>query len=257
MSNGYRLRARGRSLAAAGALATLAAIAFQAAPARAAVPGPGFAIVTMGDSFISGEGVRWNGNEVDGSVQWMADRSSYPTWFGHASDPARIYGASWIDLATGADTGCHRGDPSEADNSGVPATVTFNIACSGAGSAAINTGSPGFKGEMSQVDHLHSIASVNPVRLIVLSLSGNAIMERWIGGCRRELLNRTLIWDQRHLLRVLREYETHHNEHRPHRSLVQAAPLKPLPDAVAELDAFRARRRDLIGGVIHEYAQVA
>ena len=85
----------------------------------------------------------------------------------------------------------------------------------------------------------------------------NSIMERWIGGCRRELLNRTLIWDQRHLLRVLREYETHHNEHRPHRSLGQAAPLKPLPGAVADLDAFRARRRDLIGGVIHEYAQVA
>lgn len=43
----------------------------------------------------------------------------------------------------------------------------------------------------------------------------NAIMERWIGGCRRELLDRTLIWSQRHLLRALREYETHHNEHRP------------------------------------------
>jgi len=85
----------------------------------------------------------------------------------------------------------------------------------------------------------------------------NAIMERWIGGCRRELLDRTLIWNQCHLLRVLRDYETHHNEHRPHRSLDQAAPLKPLPNAVADLDAFSARRRDLIGGVIHEYAQVA
>jgi putative transposase len=85
----------------------------------------------------------------------------------------------------------------------------------------------------------------------------NAIMERWIGGCRRELLDRTLIWNQRHLLRVMREYETHHNEHRPHRSLGQAAPLKPLPDALVDLDAFRCRRRDLIGGVIHEYTHVA
>jgi len=41
------------------------------------------------------------------------------------------------------------------------------------------------------------------------------------------------------------------------RSLGQAAPRKPLPGAVADLDAFRARRRDLIGGVIREYAQVA
>jgi putative transposase len=85
----------------------------------------------------------------------------------------------------------------------------------------------------------------------------NAIMERWIGGCRRELLDRTLIWNQRHLLHVLRQYEAHHNEHRPHRSLGQAAPLKPLPGGVADLGAFSARRRDLIGGVIHEYAQVA
>ena len=60
----------------------------------------------------------------------------------------------------------------------------------------------------------------------------NAIAERWIGGCRRELLDRTLIWNQSHLRRILREYETHHNEHRPHRSLDGAAPLKPLPEPI-------------------------
>ena len=58
----------------------------------------------------------------------------------------------------------------------------------------------------------------------------NAIAERWIGGCRRELLDRTLIWNENHLRRILREYETHHNQHRPHRSLDSAAPLKPLPN---------------------------
>jgi putative transposase len=35
----------------------------------------------------------------------------------------------------------------------------------------------------------------------------NSIMERWIGSCRRELLDRTLIWNQRHLVTVLRECE--------------------------------------------------
>jgi integrase-like protein len=58
----------------------------------------------------------------------------------------------------------------------------------------------------------------------------NAIAERWIGGCRRQLLDRTLVWNQHHLRRILREYETHHNQHRPHRSLHGAAPLKPLPN---------------------------
>jgi putative transposase len=46
----------------------------------------------------------------------------------------------------------------------------------------------------------------------------NAITERWIGGCRRELLDRTLIWNQAHLRQILRQYQTHHNQHRPHRS---------------------------------------
>jgi transposase len=60
----------------------------------------------------------------------------------------------------------------------------------------------------------------------------NAIAERWIGGCRRELLDRTLIWNLNHLRRILREYKIHHNQHRPHRSLHSAAPLKPLPQPV-------------------------
>ena len=106
-------------------------------------------------------------------------------------------------------------------------------------------------------DAVFHVAHIRILRSPVQAPRANAIMERWIGGCWRELLDRTLIWNQCHLLRVLRDYETHHNEHRPHRSLDQAAPLKPLPNAVADLDAFSARRPDLIGGVIHEYAQVA
>jgi hypothetical protein len=78
-------------------------------------------------------------------------------------------------------------------------------------------------------------------------------MERWIGSCRRELLDRTLVWNQRHLLQVLREYEKHHYDHRPHRSLGQAAPLKPLPATVIDLDAVRVRRTERAGGVISEY----
>ncbi|WP_370467125.1 hypothetical protein [Streptomyces sp. 5-10] len=58
----------------------------------------------------------------------------------------------------------------------------------------------------------------------------NAIMERWVRSCRAELLDRTLIWNQTHLLRALREYEAFHNEHGPHRTLASAAPLHPLPE---------------------------
>jgi putative transposase len=76
-------------------------------------------------------------------------------------------------------------------------------------------------------------------------------------SCRRELLDRTLIWNQRHLMTVLREYEDFYNTHRPHRTLNQAAPLRPLPDGITDLDHFRVLRRDRAGGVIHEYHLVA
>jgi putative transposase len=85
----------------------------------------------------------------------------------------------------------------------------------------------------------------------------NSVMARWVGSCRRELLDRTLIWNKRHLMIVLREYEGFYNSHRPHRTLKQATPLRPLPGDVTDLDHFRVQRRDRAGGVIHEYHLVA
>ncbi|MET7339453.1 integrase core domain-containing protein [Nonomuraea sp. NPDC005650] len=88
----------------------------------------------------------------------------------------------------------------------------------------------------------------------------NSIMERWIQTCRRELLNRTLIWNQRHLLHALREFETFYNEHRPHRALLQAAPLRPLIDPdidSASITSLNIRRHDRLGGVLKEYRHVA
>ena len=62
----------------------------------------------------------------------------------------------------------------------------------------------------------------------------NAIMERWIQTCRRELLDRTLIWNQSHLLHALHEYERHYNEHRPHHGINNTRPLRPLPTPIAD-----------------------
>ena len=84
----------------------------------------------------------------------------------------------------------------------------------------------------------------------------NAIAERWIGRCRREFLDRTLVWNQAHLRRILREYETHHNQHRPHRSLDGAAPLKLLPEPI-DLEQYPVRRQARVGGLINEYRLVA
>ena len=65
----------------------------------------------------------------------------------------------------------------------------------------------------------------------------NAIMERWVQTCRRELLDRTLIWNQRHLLHALREFEQFYNSHRPHQGIANARPLRALPSPIPEPDA--------------------
>jgi hypothetical protein len=57
----------------------------------------------------------------------------------------------------------------------------------------------------------------------------NSITERWVQTCRRELLDRTLIWNQHHLLHALREFERFSNEHRPHQGLANARPLHARP----------------------------
>ena len=106
-------------------------------------------------------------------------------------------------------------------------------------------------------DAVFRAAGVRVIRSAVQAPRMNSIMERWIGSCRRELLERTLIWNQRHLMTVLREYEDFYNTHRPHRTLKQAAPLRPLPEGVADLDQFRVQRARPRRGVIHEYRLVA
>ncbi|WP_406385604.1 integrase core domain-containing protein [Streptomyces sp. NBC_01618] len=88
----------------------------------------------------------------------------------------------------------------------------------------------------------------------------NSIMERWVQTRRRELLDRTLIWNQRHLLHALRAFEQFYNSHRPHQGIANARPLYLLPtpitdpDEIARLDI---RRRDRLGGTLHEYRHAA
>jgi putative transposase len=88
----------------------------------------------------------------------------------------------------------------------------------------------------------------------------NAIMERWVRTCRHELLDRTLIWNQQHLLHALREFEAFYNTHRPHQGIANARPLAPLPEPVTDLDRLahlNIRRRDRLGGVLREYEHAA
>ncbi|GAA2624695.1 integrase core domain-containing protein [Streptomyces vastus] len=88
----------------------------------------------------------------------------------------------------------------------------------------------------------------------------NSLMERWVQTCRHELLDRTLIWNLPHVLHTLAEFEVFYNQHRPHRTLHSAAPLRPVPEPITEperLDRLDVHRRDRLGGLLHQYTHAA
>jgi transposase InsO family protein len=88
----------------------------------------------------------------------------------------------------------------------------------------------------------------------------NSIMEQWVQTCRRELLDRTLIWIQAHLQHALRQFEQFYNDHRPHQGIANARPLRPLPTPLADpgqIARLDIRRRDRLGGILHEYEHAA
>jgi transposase InsO family protein len=97
---------------------------------------------------------------------------------------------------------------------------------------------------------------IEVLRTPVRAPQANAYAERWVGTVRREVLDRMLILGCRQLQAVLAEYVDHYNGHRPHRALGQAPPLGPAEPPVV-LTTRRVLRRDRLGGLIHEYAQVA
>jgi putative transposase len=105
-------------------------------------------------------------------------------------------------------------------------------------------------------DAVFTAVDIRIVRTPVRSPRANAIAERFVGTVRRELLDRLLIVNQRHAAALLREFERHYNGHRPHRTLEQAAPARPLPHST-RTELYKIRRRDLCSGLVHEYQQVA
>jgi putative transposase len=105
-------------------------------------------------------------------------------------------------------------------------------------------------------DAVFTSAAVRIIRTPVRAPRANAIAERWISSARRECLDRMLITGERHLRLVLSEYADHYNDHRPHRTLCQSPPAGRECPPTMDPNA-RVLRRDRLGGLIHEYSQVA
>ena len=96
------------------------------------------------------------------------------------------------------------------------------------------------------------------IRTPVRAPRANAFAERFVGTVRRACLDWMLIFGVGHLERVLTEYVVHYNEHRPHRSLGQLAPLNVEPPPPLGDPGLRyLRRRDVFFGLVGDYRLVA
>jgi putative transposase len=96
------------------------------------------------------------------------------------------------------------------------------------------------------------------LRTPIRAPKANAFAERWVQTVRSEWLDWTLVLGRRHLLRLLRGYVRHYNEQRPHRGLALAVPEPEAREQTSpQVNPRPVRRRDVLGGLIHEYHEDA
>ena len=105
-------------------------------------------------------------------------------------------------------------------------------------------------------DAIFASEGIRILRTPMRAPRANAFAERWVGTVRRELLDRMLLLGRRHLEIALLGYVAHYNQHRPHRALGQAPPQGAVPPPAPAANV-RVLRVDRLGGLIHEYIQVA
>jgi len=97
------------------------------------------------------------------------------------------------------------------------------------------------------------------IRTPVRAPKANAIAERFVRTVRSECLDWLLILNRRHLERLPRGFVDHYNDHRPHRSL-NLTPPDPSPSTLRLARSCwpdHVKRRDRLGGLIHEHALTA
>jgi putative transposase len=106
-------------------------------------------------------------------------------------------------------------------------------------------------------DAVFAAAGVEMVKIPPRTPKANAYAERWVRTVRAECLDWTLIWNRRHLERVLPRYLEHYNTGRPHRGIDLQVPAALGPAVMATLPVREVERVDILGGLIHEYRRAA
>jgi putative transposase len=110
-----------------------------------------------------------------------------------------------------------------------------------------------------ELDEVFRAEAITIIKTPIQAPKANAYAERFVGTVRRECLDWLLITGQRHLEHVLRVYVDDYNTHRPHRSLALTPP-RPSQLALRLVSASppdNVKRRDRLGGLIHEYRAAA
>ncbi|MBK8022632.1 MAG: transposase [Chloroflexi bacterium] len=103
------------------------------------------------------------------------------------------------------------------------------------------------------IDAVFASEGIEVVHTLVRASRANAYAERWVRSVREECLDRVIILNPAHLKYVLHEYERFFNTARPHQGIGQKIPDPPLEVS----SGGQVRRRDLLGGVLHDYYRAA
>ena len=99
-------------------------------------------------------------------------------------------------------------------------------------------------------DALLASIGIEAIKTPVRSPRANAFAERFVRTIRAECLDQLLVFSRRHLEAILAEYLRHYNQARPHRSLDLD---QPVPRPAGPTTSGRITRRDVLGGIVHEY----
>jgi len=165
-----------------------------------------------------------------------------------------LYVLFFIELATRK---VHLAGVTEHPDSGWVAQQARNLAVDGAlerTTVLIHDRDSKYSGPF---DEVFQTEGVEVVRTPFRTPRANAFAERWVRTVRSECLDWTLVRGRRHLKRALKTYVEHYTQARPHRGLDLDAPEGPGSTETASSQLPSVRRRDLLGGLIHEYEVAA